>query len=88
MNQTRLEMRFRFLLGLIATVIYLIPLYWMITTSLKPVEEIFHKPPILFPSTFQLDGYKQIFGLPTIRGDIYINAFIYLKNSLIIAKFN
>jgi len=86
MNQVKREASLRFLLGLIATIIYLIPLYWMVTTSLKPVDQIFQKPPVLFPSTFQIDSYKQIFGLPTSRGDIYINALVYLKNSLIIAS--
>ena len=86
MNQDKRETSLRFLLGLIATVIYLIPLYWMVTTSLKPVDQIFQKPPVLFPSTLQIDSYKQIFGLPTSRGDIYINALVYLKNSLIIAS--
>jgi multiple sugar transport system permease protein len=87
MNQQKSEKYVRFALGLIITVIYLIPLYWMITTSLKPVEQIFQKPPVLFPSTFQIDSYKQIFGLPTARGEIYINAIVFLKNSLIIASF-
>jgi multiple sugar transport system permease protein len=58
----------------------------MITTSVKPVDQIFQKPPVLFPSSFQIDSYKQIFGLPTDRNEIYINALVYLKNSLIIAS--
>jgi multiple sugar transport system permease protein len=86
MNQKTSQKYFRFLLGLIITLIYLIPLYWMVTTSLKPVNEIFQKPPVLFPSTLQLDSYKQILGLPTDRSEIYINALVYLKNSLIIAS--
>ncbi|HEX7555865.1 MAG TPA: carbohydrate ABC transporter permease, partial [Leptolinea sp.] len=86
MNRDKRERFLRFLLGLIITIIYLIPLYWMVTTSLKPIDQIFQKPPVLFPSAFQIDSYKQIFGLPTSRGDIYINAFVYLKNSLIIAS--
>lgn len=86
MNQKTSQKYFRFLLGLIITLIYLIPLYWMVTTSLKPVDQIFQKPPVLFPSTLQLDSYKQILGLPTDRAEIYINALVYLKNSLIIAS--
>jgi multiple sugar transport system permease protein len=86
MNQKTSQKYFRFLLGLIITLIYLIPLYWMVTTSLKPVDQIFHKPPVLFPSTLQIDSYKQILGLPTDRAEIYINALVYLKNSLIIAS--
>ena len=86
MKQKKRETYIRFGLGLIATLIYLVPLYWMVTTSLKPVNEIFQKPPVLFPSSFQIDSYKQILGLPTSRPEIYINAIIYLKNSLIIAS--
>ena len=86
MNQKKSEKYIRLILGLIITVIYLIPLYWMVTTSLKPVDEIFQKPPVLFPSILQIDSYKQIFGLPTGRAEIYINALVYLKNSLIIAS--
>jgi multiple sugar transport system permease protein len=86
MNQKTSQKYFRFLLGLIITLIYLIPLYWMVTTSLKPVDQIFQKTPVLFPSTLQIDSYKQILGLPTDRAEIYINALVYLKNSLIIAS--
>ena len=86
MNRIKSETFTRFVLGLITTLIYLIPLYWMVTTSLKPLEQIFHKPPVLFPSSFQIDSYKQIFGLPTDRAEIYINALVYLKNSMIIAS--
>ncbi len=85
MIRNKKELFVRFGLGLLATVIYLLPLYWMVTTSLKTPEEIFHKPPILFPTTVQIDSYKQILGLPTGRPEIYINAGLYLKNSLIIA---
>ncbi len=85
MKRERRDTYARFAIGFIAMVIYLIPLYWMVTTSVKPVEQIFQKPPVLFPSTFQFDSYKQIFGIPSGRAEIYINALVYLKNSLIIA---
>lgn len=75
----------RLVLGILVTVIYLIPLYWMVTTSVKPPEEIFQKPPVLFPTAFQFDSYRSILGLVTNRPEIYINALLYLKNSLIIA---
>ncbi len=85
MFREKREFYARFALGLLATLIYLLPLYWMVTTSLKTSAEIFHKPPVLFPTTLQTDSYKQILGLPTGRQEIYINAGLYLKNSLIIA---
>lgn len=86
MKQEKQNTSIRFAIGLIATIIYLIPLYWMVTTSVKPVAQIFQKPPVLFPSSFQVDSYKQIFGIPSGRAEIYINALVYLKNSLIIAS--
>jgi multiple sugar transport system permease protein len=86
MNQKKSETLIRFVIGLLVTLVYLVPLYWMVTTSLKPVDQIFQKPPVLFPSKLQIDSYKQILGLSTDRPEIYINAILYLKNSLIIAS--
>ncbi|MBI9050194.1 MAG: carbohydrate ABC transporter permease [Anaerolineaceae bacterium] len=86
MTRQKREKVFRFIIGLILTLIYLIPIYWMITTSIKPVDQIFQKPPLFFPNGFQFDGFKQIFGIETGRGELYINALVYLKNSLIIAS--
>ncbi len=85
MSRTKVEPYARFALGLLATAIYLVPLYWMVTTSVKPTEQIFQKPPALFPTSIQVDSYRSILGLPTNRPEIYINALLYLKNSLIIA---
>jgi multiple sugar transport system permease protein len=86
MNRNKRELLYRFLIGLVITIIYVIPLYWMVTTSVKPVDQIFSKPPIVFPKEFQIDSYKQIFGIASDRAEIYINALSYLKNSLIIAS--
>jgi ABC-type glycerol-3-phosphate transport system permease component len=85
MGRKRVETYARFALGLFACVVYIIPLFWMVSTSLKPVEQIFQKPPVLFPSSPQVDSYRSILGLPTNRPDIYINTVVYFKNSLYIA---
>ena len=86
MTRKQIESWSRFVVGLFACVIYIIPLFWMVSTSLKPVEQIFQKPPVLFPSTPQLESYRSILGLPTDRPDLYINTVVYFKNSLIIAS--
>ena len=86
MRWQRFESYARFTLGIIVCAIYLIPLFWMVSTSLKPQEQIFQKPPVLFPSSPQVDSYRSILGLPTDRPDLYINTWIYFKNSLIIAS--
>ena len=85
MTRKQIESWSRFVVGLFACVVYIIPLFWMVSTSLKPVEQIFQKPPMLFPSTPQLMSYRSILGLPTDRPDLYINTVVYFKNSLIIA---
>jgi multiple sugar transport system permease protein len=76
----------RITLGIIASAIYLIPLFWMVSTSLKPTHQIFQKPPVLWPSSPQVESYRSILGLPTTKPDIYINTVVYFKNSLLIAS--
>jgi multiple sugar transport system permease protein len=76
----------RITLGIIASAIYLIPLFWMVSTSLKPTNQIFQKPPVLWPSSPQIESYRSILGLPTTKPDIYINTVVYFKNSLLIAS--
>ena len=75
----------RFTLGLIITAIYLMPLFWMVSTSLKPQEQIFQKPPVLIPTSPQIDSYLSVLGFPTKRAELYISSVVYFKNSLIIA---
>jgi multiple sugar transport system permease protein len=81
------ELVARFTLGIIVTVIYLIPLFWMVSTSFKPPDQVIQKPPVLFPSSPQVDSYRSILGYPTNREGLYINTAVYFKNSLIIASF-
>jgi multiple sugar transport system permease protein len=86
MRRARLASYTRFTLGLIATAIYLIPLFWMVSTSLKPQDQIFQRPPTLLPAAPQFDSYRSILGLPTNRPELYINSAVYFKNSLLIAS--
>ena len=46
---------------LIGTVTMLVPLFWMISTSLKPEWEVFLIPPKWIPSEFQWVHYRQAF---------------------------
>lgn len=85
MRSPKMDATLRFLIGLIATAIYLMPLFWMVSTSLKPSSEIFHTPPVLFPSHPQIESYRSALGLPTNRPELYITGALYFKNSFIIA---
>jgi multiple sugar transport system permease protein len=85
MSRQRFESYGRLALGFIVCAIYLIPLFWMVSTSLKPKDQIFQKPPVLFPSSPQVDSYRSILGLPSSKPELYINTLVYFKNSLLIA---
>ncbi|MGM0876604.1 MAG: carbohydrate ABC transporter permease [Bacillota bacterium] len=67
-----------FVIALLITVVFLFPIYWMITTSIKPIQDVFATPPMIFPETIQFDAY-----IKNIVEDQSI--LLYLKNSLIVA---
>jgi multiple sugar transport system permease protein len=66
----------RLILLLIALVLTLLPVYWMVNTSLKTQVEIFATPPTLFPHRLVLTNYFDLF--------IRRNLGAYLFNSLFV----
>ncbi|HLN72222.1 MAG TPA: carbohydrate ABC transporter permease [Prolixibacteraceae bacterium] len=85
MRGSRFESVVRFAIGFTATAIYLMPIFWMVSTSLKSPTEIFQTPPVLVPAHPQIDSYRSALGLPTNRPELYITGALYFKNSFIIA---
>ena len=67
---------FRLLLLVSALGLTLVPVYWMINTSLKTQVEVFASPPTLYPQKAVLENYVSLF---TRR-----NLGAYLLNSVII----
>lgn len=51
----------RYLLLIIAAIIFIFPLYWLITGSFKSQVEIWAVPPDWFPNKFSLDNYILLF---------------------------
>lgn len=47
-------------------VILLMPIAWMLSTALKPVEEVFAYPPSLIPDNPTLDNFRAEIGNPTV----------------------
>lgn len=45
--------------GVLITALYLLPVYWMLATSLKESADIFATPPQLFPSPISLTSYTE-----------------------------
>lgn len=48
------------LVALGVAIIYLLPFTWMISTSLRPLDESYRMPPSYFPTSFDLSGYRMI----------------------------
>jgi len=59
------------------TVLYLLPIYWIIVTSFKPETKALTWPPQFIPSKVVLDNYKVAFEFKSV--------FWYMQNSLIIS---
>ena len=67
----------RYLLLVLAALLFVLPLYWMIASSLKPEYQVFATPPIWWPSPPRWRNYTQaLTALPFDR---------YALNTLIIA---
>jgi multiple sugar transport system permease protein len=58
---------------LVCCVPFVFPIWWMATTSLKPVAEIFSFPPSLLPGSPTLEAYRQVFELQPF-GRQYLNS--------------
>jgi multiple sugar transport system permease protein len=68
---------------LVGSVAFLFPLFWMITTSLKPVEETMLTPPQWIPSVWRFDNYARAvtYGSKTLG---YIPFLEYGKNTVLL----
>jgi multiple sugar transport system permease protein len=84
-RRARLLTSTRFVVAALVTAVYLLPLVWMVLTSVKPPSEIIQKPPVLITTSPQIESYKSILGLPNDRPELYVSTITYLKNSIVIA---
>ena len=75
-------MRKRSIVPIVYIVFLMLPIYWLVTMSFKPTNEILAGFS-LFPQTFTTDAYRTIFTDPTWYWG-YINSIIYVSlNTLI-----
>lgn len=65
-------------LGVLSSIVFLFPLYWILASSVKTDAEIFQRPPTIWPHLITLEGYL---GQLTGKYSILISA----KNSFLIA---
>ncbi|TSD85528.1 carbohydrate ABC transporter permease [Mycobacterium sp. KBS0706] len=61
---------------------FVFPTWWMVTSSFKPVQEIFAFPPALLPRRLDLNAYAQVFALQPFAlqywNSLYIAAVVTL----------
>jgi multiple sugar transport system permease protein len=75
--------------GLMAIlVVFIFPFYWMVTSSIKPLEDIYAQPVQMWPQRPTLKGYIELFGLiPSVeiqgRGGVSLTKTLF--NSMVIA---
>lgn len=65
---------------IVASFFFMIPFIWMVSTSLKPLTQVFTFPPEWIPKPVMCSNY--------IDAMSYIPFFTYLKNTLIITTFS
>lgn len=78
-RQKRIGQIVTYILLIGISIVLLAPLFWMVFTSLKPMEEVVQFPPTFFPETFQWSNYTE-----TIQAFPF---FQYMKNTLYITFF-
>jgi ABC-type glycerol-3-phosphate transport system permease component len=71
-------MVYALLIGL--SILFIFPFIWMVSTSLKPQDEVFSYPPSFIPSSFQWENYRD--------GWTILPFNTFLRNSLIVTSAN
>ncbi|MEJ8821186.1 carbohydrate ABC transporter permease [Variovorax humicola] len=66
------------LYGLICVLLipFVFPTWWMVTSSLKPISEIFVFPPQLFPAHPDWSSYRQVFSVQPFAQQYWNSAYI------------
>jgi multiple sugar transport system permease protein len=55
---------------------FLFPTWWMVTSSFKPVNDIFSFPPALIPTDVSLDAYREVFALQPFARQYFNSMYI------------
>src|SRR3712207_3944237 len=55
---------------------FVFPTWWMVTSSFKPISQIFAFPPELLPRHFDTEAYRQVFKLQPFGRQYFNSAYI------------
>ncbi|GIN71412.1 sugar ABC transporter permease [Bacillus sp. J14TS2] len=76
----RIQYSLAHLILIMASIFFIIPFIWLMSTSLKPLTQIFTFPPEWIPRPFRFQNYLDAMS--------YIPFFTYLKNTVVITVFS
>ncbi|MEL7650027.1 MAG: carbohydrate ABC transporter permease [Sedimentibacter sp.] len=66
MKQSKKSIIFSYAILIFATLIVLLPFFWMLVSSFKSQRELFAYPPTFFPSVWKWENYKQVLSAGSI----------------------
>jgi multiple sugar transport system permease protein len=78
-RQDLLARSFYLLLALIGGVIMIFPVFWLISTALKPADQVFTAPPILFPLHPQWQNFPNAVTSTALQD----NFLVYIRNTTV-----
>lgn len=66
MKQSKKSLIISYVILIFATVVVLLPFFWMLVSSFKSQRELFAYPPKFFPSVWKWENYKQVLSAGSI----------------------
>lgn len=66
-------------LGVLIFVVMLFPIYWMVSTALKPGKEILSLTPVWFPSPVTFDNFRTAINVPFFWNDVVNSLTVVLS---------
>ncbi|MEK3890771.1 carbohydrate ABC transporter permease [Bacillus sp. FSL K6-3431] len=76
LSKNAIQKLFTHIVLIVASLFFLVPFFWMLSTSMKPLTELFSYPPTWIPDVFEWKNYS--------NATKYIPFFTYLKNTGVI----
>jgi N,N'-diacetylchitobiose transport system permease protein len=65
--------------GVLIVVVMLFPIYWMVSTALKPGKEILSLTPVWFPSPITFDNFRTAINVPYFWNDVVNSLTVVLS---------
>lgn len=87
-TQLRIKLWLAYTLGSLSVLALVLPLLWVVTTSVRPLSEVIKSPPIVFPRALTFQAYVNLWDAAPF-GRYFLNSFtISLATALISLAFS